>query len=273
MQDINHKVEKSIAFLRSNGIYEVDVAIVLGTGLSDLDAILSHRQVIPYSSIPSFPTPTVDSHKGLFIYGIYEGKRVVLLSGRFHYYEGYEMDEVTYYVHVLKALSVKELIITNASGGLNPHFSNGEIIMVNDHINMFPANPLRGWNDDTLGVRFPDMLKTYPIELREKMQIAAATIGYSLKQGVYLGWQGPTLETPAEYKMARMLGADVLGMSSVPEVIVAKYRSIPVLMLSTVSNECFPISKLKETTLEEVIKIMNQSAAQMTKLIQQYLKN
>jgi purine-nucleoside phosphorylase len=272
MKGISSKVENSVAYLNAQGISEIDVAIVLGTGLSDLDAILSHRQIIAYRDIPEFPTTTVDSHKGLFIYGKYEGKRVVLLSGRFHYYEGFEMDEVTYYIHVLKALNVKELIITNASGGLNPHYTNGEIIMVNDHINLFPINPLRGQNDETLGVRFPDMLKTYPIALREKMQIAAATISYSLKQGVYLGWQGPTLETPAEYKMARMLGADVLGMSSVPEVIVAKYRSIPVLMLSTVSNECYPISKLKESTLDDIITIMNKSAAQLTKLIQQYLK-
>ncbi|MFM2394147.1 MAG: hypothetical protein RLZZ546_2129 [Bacteroidota bacterium] len=269
---LKERLDKTCNFLRSIAIGSIDCAIILGTGLSKVEELVKEGVMIDYKDIPSFPVSTVDSHKGRLIYGKIHNKKVLMLSGRFHYYEGYDMHDVTYYIHVLKEMGVNQLIITNASGGLNPHLSNGDIVLVTDHINLFSQHPLRGFNDESFGPRFPDMLNAYPLNLRQKMKVAALKLNYKLKEGIYLGWQGPSLETPAEYKMARILGADILGMSSVPEVIVAKYRDIPIVMLSVVSNECFPKSKLKEATLEEIIHIMESSGDQMKKIINQFLQ-
>ena len=174
---------------------------------------------------------------------------------------------VTYYIHVLKALGVKTSILTSASGGLNPHYKEGQIVMINDHINLFPSNPLRGMNDEQLGPRFPDLLLAYPTDLQTLASDGANSLNIDLKKGVYLGWQGPSLETPAEYKMANILGADLVGMSTIPEVIVNKYRGIRTLAFTIVSNVCFPKSALNETTVDEVIKVVNNNAKDLQKLI------
>lgn len=268
---LKERLFKTCEFLRSKGIRDADCAIILGTGLSKVEELCIDPIFINYGEIPLFPVSTVESHKGRMVFGKINNQRVLILSGRFHYYEGYDMEDVTYSIHVLKELGVNHLILTNASGGLNPHYKNGDIIMVSDHINLFPQHPLRGINDESMGLRFPDMLNAYSRELRTKMKVAAKKIKYHLKEGVYLGWQGPSLETPAEYKMARILGADVLGMSSIPEVIVAKYREIELVMLSIVSNECFPISKLKETSLAEIVEVMDKSSENMKNIIFHYL--
>jgi purine-nucleoside phosphorylase len=270
--ELQQKIDASLAFLQSQNIENADIAVVLGTGLSGLEDILLDKTIVPYKDIPHFPVSTVEGHKGRLIFGTFEGKKIVLLSGRFHFYEGYSMSEVTYYIHVVKALGIGQLIITNAAGGLNPHYTVGDLVVVKDHINMFPINPLREISDSGLGDMFPDMMRAYDVSLRQKLKESAKNTGIAIREGVYLGWQGPSLETPAEYKMARNFGADVLGMSSIPEVIVARYRSIPVLMISVSSNACYPQSIIKETTLDEVIDVMNKSGSKLKELLTDYLK-
>jgi purine-nucleoside phosphorylase len=262
------KINETITYLNANGIITAQIGIVLGTGLSGLESILDNAISINYGDIPHFPKSTVEGHNSRLIYGTFAGKAIIMMSGRFHFYEGYTMDEITYYIHVLKALGIDEMIITNASGGINPMLTEGEIVLVKDHINLFPFNPLRGWHDDSLGPRFPDLTKAYPIELRQKIK----TLVPSIKEAVYLGWQGPSLETPAEYRMAQIIGADIVGMSSIPEVIIAKYRSIPVLLLSIVSN-VVDFENAKEATIEDIMQVMHNSGQTMKKMITDYLQN
>lgn len=264
-------IEETANYLRNRGVIDIDAAIVLGTGLTEIKDFIHSGVEIDYIDIPQFPVPTVESHDGKLFYGKFNDKHILIIAGRFHYYEGYDMDEVTYYVHVLKALNAKQLIITNAAGGLNPHFKSGDIVVVNDHINLFPVNPLRGRNDDHYGVRFPDMMQVYSTELILKFKEAAQQSNIDIKEGVYLGWQGPSLETPAEYKMIRSLGADLVGMSSVPEAIVAKYCKIPLLMISIVSNMCFPLSEIKEVTIEEIILNVKLSAEKLKEILKAFI--
>ena len=258
---------QSTEYLHNRGIQSVDVALVLGTGLSATSILSDIELEIPYSEIPGFPISTVDGHDGVLSYGALAGKKILVLRGRFHYYEGYEMQAITFYVHVLAMLKTGMLLITNAAGGLNPHFKGGDLVLVTDHINLFSSHPLRGQWPERLGPRFPDMLRAYSAKWQKKLQMSAKEMDLELKKGVYLGWQGPSLETPAEYKMARMLGADLVGMSTVPEVIVAKFRGLEVAVVSVVSNVCFPISDLTETTIEEVLSVMQQSAPKLANLI------
>jgi purine-nucleoside phosphorylase len=264
---ILYKVEDSINYIRSLTSSKPRIAIVLGTGMHSIIESVSNKVEIEYSNIPHFPVSTVRSHKSKLIFGDIKGVSIVLVAGRFHYYEGYNMEEVTYYVHVLKSLGVDTSILTSASGGLNENFKEGELVLIDDHINMFPENPLRGQNDEKLGPRFPDMLNAYPQYLKEVAMSKSASLNIALKRGIYLGWQGPTLETPAEYHMAHNLGADLVGMSTIPEVIVNKYRSINTLALTIVSNICYPPSAIKETTIDEVINVVNKNALKLQKLI------
>jgi purine-nucleoside phosphorylase len=267
MISLIQKINEATAYVRSHIDFSIDIALTLGTGLSSLETLIEKPIVIPYQSIPYFPTSTVTGHNGKMILGKLEDKYLLILSGRVHYYEGYDMDEVTFYIHILKELGVKELIITNASGGLNDAYEQGQIIMVQDHINMFPQNPLRGLHHEALGPRFPDMLQAYSVALRNKMK----NIYSDLQEGVYLGWPGPSLETKAEFKMAKLIGADIVGMSSVPEVIVAKYRSLPVLMLSVVSN-VVNFDSDEEILLEDILHQMQKSAEKLKSMIQAYCK-
>lgn len=264
---ISSKVEESLSYIRKFTTARPGISIVLGTGLQSLIEVVEDAVVINYKDIPHFPVSTVQSHKGQLIFGQINGKDIVLVAGRFHYYEGYSMEQVTYYIHVLKALGIHTSIMNSASGGLNPHYKEGNLVMIKDHINMFPKSPLRGQNDESQGPRFPDMLNAYPKNLRSAALTCARSLNIDLKSGVYLGWQGPALETPAEYKMARGFGADLVGMSTVPEVIVNKYREINTLAFTIVSNLCFPISALEETTVESVIKTVNENAKQLKELI------
>ncbi len=260
------EIQASVSFLRNKGIQKADKAIVLGTGLSGMEDLLTDTIIVEYDEIPHFPKSTVQGHKSRLIYGKCYSQSLILMSGRFHFYEGYTMEEITSYIHVLKDLGINELILTNASGGVNPVLTEGEIVMVKDHINLFPFNPLRGYNDDDLGPRFPDLVKAYPMELRNKVK----AIRPDIKEVVYLGWQGPSLETPAEYKMAHILGADIVGMSSIPEVIVAKYRSIPTLLLSVVSN-VVNLEDAQEASIEDILNVMSSSGHDLKKLLQDYL--
>ncbi|HRD08859.1 MAG: purine-nucleoside phosphorylase [Saprospiraceae bacterium] len=261
------QIEEAANYLQNRGVHQIDTAIVLGTGLSATSIIEEATLTINYSEIPGMPTSTVEGHDGTLVYGKRNSKWILILKGRLHYYEGYNMEQITFYVHVLAQMKCRVLFITNASGGLNPHYKAGDLVLVTDHINLFSQHPLRGQWPAEFGPRFPDMLHAYPIWWQDKFIENAVRNNISLRKGIYLGWQGPSLETPAEYRMARLLGADLVGMSTVPEVIVAKFRSLDVAVISVVSNVCFPISKLTPTTIEEVLQVMKASAQPLADLI------
>lgn len=250
-----------------------ELAIILGTGLGSLANQIEEAIHIPYRNIPHFPVSTVPSHAGELITGYLNGKAVLLLSGRFHYYEGYSTEDITFPIKLLKVLGIKKLIITNAAGGIDPEYESGDIVAVNDHINLLPEHPLRGPNDERFGPRFPDMLNAYNKKLLEITESACQRLGMPFKSGVYVALPGPSMETPAEYKFVRNIGGDLVGMSTVPEVIVAHYCGIEVLVLSTVSNVCYPLSRLTETTLESVIETVEQATPKLMALVAEILNN
>lgn len=271
--ELSQKIKETVSFIESSGFQSASSALVLGTGMGEMEDLLTEKIEILYSNLPHFPVSTVKSHAGKLIFGKIGGTSIILVSGRFHYYEGYSLKEATYYIHVLKALGVTDIFFTNASGGLNPHFKAGDIVLVTDHINLFPDNPLRGINDESQGPRFPDMLSTYNKKTIAELVELCKSLGIKIQKGVYLGWQGPSLETPAEYKMARILGADLIGMSTTPEVIVAKYYNMNICVLSIVSNQCYPISTITETTIDQVIAVVKASSGQINLLLSEYFKN
>jgi len=242
-------------------------AIMTGTGLASIVDQLEVIKSIPYSEIIHFPTSTVQSHTGSLVLAKHEGESVVILAGRWHYYEGYSTKELTLPIRVLAALGVDTMLFTNVAGGVNPHYQAGDIIAIADHINTIPDNPLRGAHDERLGLRFPDMLHTYSAKLRQLLQEAASKYDLSIKEGIYYGLQGPSLETPAEYKMIHRLGADLVGMSTVPEVIVARHCKMEVAALSIVSNVCYPTARITETTIEEVIDIASAASAKLNEVL------
>lgn len=272
MTSLFDKIHESKTFIDSILTCDAKIAVVLGTGLGDFAQSLTDIVEIPYSEIPHFPISTVESHHGKLVFGYKSGVPVVVMSGRFHYYEGYSAAELTFPIRVLKALGVNKMIMTNAAGGINPHFNEGDIVQVTDHINLVPDHPLRGHNDERLGLRFPDMLQAYDKGMILSFEKIADDLGILLRQGVYLGLQGPSLETPAEYKMARIMGADILGMSTIPEVIVAKHAGIQVAVFSIVSNVCFPKSALTETTVEAVIATVKKSVEKVQRLFDAYFE-
>lgn len=255
---------------RINGF--IKDAIILGTGMGDILIKLKLEKEIPYSEIPNFPISTVSSHKGSIIIGTIGVKRVIVFSGRFHYYEGYSMKEIGLPIRVLSMMGVENLYLTNVSGGINPEFNAGDLVLIRDHINLLPENPLRGNNDPRLGIRFPDMKNTYNQELQEKAKKLASKLGIALKTGVYCALQGPNLETPAEYQMLHRLGADLVGMSTVPEAIVARHAGLNILAISIVSNECYPVERIKETTIEEVINTAQKAGSKLSLLLSEILQ-
>lgn len=211
-------------------------AIILGTGLGALVDHIEDKQYIPYSEIPNFPVSTVEGHSGNLIFGKLGNKRVMAMQGRFHYYEGYDMKHVTFPVRVMKALGIKTLFVSNAAGGMNPSFEIGDIMIINDHINLFPEHPLRGKNYNELGDRFPDMSEPYSHRLINEAKEIAKEKGFSVVEGVYVGTQGPTFETPAEYRYFHRIGGDAVGMSTVPEVIVARHGGMEVFAVSVITD-------------------------------------
>jgi purine-nucleoside phosphorylase len=261
------QIQEAVALLRSKMDFQPRTGIILGTGLGQLTDDVDLVATVDYADIPYFAKSTVQSHKGKLVFGYLAGHPVVVMAGRFHYYEGWSMAQVTFPVRVMAMLGIERLIITNVSGGINPHFKAGDLVVVRDHINLLPDNPLRGENDERLGPRFPDMLYTYDVDLRKKSLENAKKAGIRAKEGVYLALQGPNLETPAEYAMMRRLGADCVGMSSVPEVLVARHMGLPVMMLSMISNVSFPPSAIKVTTVEEVIAVAQAAEPRMRQLI------
>lgn len=266
------EIQEAVAAVRRATDFQPRTGIILGTGLGNLanEVVLAAR--VAYSGLPHFATSTAPSHRGELIFGHLVGHPVVVMSGRLHYYEGWTMQQVTFPVRVLGALGIKRLIITNASGGVNPHLRSGDIVVVRDHINLLPENPLRGPNDERLGPRFPDMSQAYDPALRRLVLSIANEHHIRAFEGVYCALQGPNLETPAEYAMLRRLGGDCTGMSSVPEVLVARHQSIPVLMLSLVTNVSFPPDAIRETTAEEVIALASEAEPRLTLLVREALQ-
>ena len=245
--------------------------IILGTGLGQLIQNIEIELEIPYDTIPYFPVSTVESHKGKLILGKLSGKSVVAMQGRFHYYEGYSMKEVTFPVRVMKKLGIGHLFVSNAAGGLNPDYGIGELMIINDHIDLFPENPLRGKNLDEFGVRFPDMSEPYDLALVQKgLEIAAAN-GLKVHQGVYAAVQGPNLETKAEYNYLRKIGGDAIGMSTIPEVIVARHMEIPVFAISAITDLCSP-GKVRKISLAEVLAGAAKAEPGMSLIIRELVK-
>lgn len=231
------KIKQTAEYLQQNVKGEMPkLAIILGTGLGSLVDYIEDKQYFPYSQIPNFPVSTVQGHSGNLIVGNLGGKRVMAMQGRFHYYEGYDMKTVTFPVRVFKALGVETLFVSNAAGGMNKEFQVGDVMIITDHINLFPENPLRGKNYDELGPRFPAMTEPYDHKLIALADTVAAEKGLRLMHGVYVGTTGPTFETPAEYEYFRVIGGDAVGMSTVPEVIVARHADMRVFGLSVITD-------------------------------------
>jgi purine-nucleoside phosphorylase len=238
MSDINvlKRIEEARSFIAGKVSFKPELGLILGSGLGVLAELIEEAVVIPYAEIPHFPVSTVFGHAGELVVGRVKGKTVVLMKGRFHMYEGYSAEAVSFPVRVMKALGIQTLIVTNAAGGVNTNFEVGDLMLINDHINMTGRNPLIGPNEEALGARFPDMSEAYSRKLRKLAHKVAKEQGITLRDGVYIGLQGPTFETPAEIRMVRILGADSVGMSTVSEVIVARHAGVEVLGFSCVTN-------------------------------------
>jgi purine-nucleoside phosphorylase len=255
-----------------NKIGEIpNTAIILGTGLGELANEIDNKTEISYAEIPNFPISTVEGHSGKLIIGTLGGKRILAMQGRFHFYEGYSMKEVTFPVRVFQALGVKYLFVSNAAGGMNPSFDIGDIMLIEDHINMFPEHPLRGKNYDELGTRFPDMSEAYDKKLRMMAMQIANEKNIKLQHGVYVGVQGPTFETPAEYQFFRVIGGDAVGMSTVPEVIVANHAKMKVLAFSIITDLGVPgkIVEVSHEEVQEAAKIAQPKMAEIMRTIVQ----
>jgi len=265
-------IQESVDFIQQKISFKPETGIILGTGLGGLVDDIEIIDEIAYTDIPHFPKSTVASHQNRLVFGHLAGQPVVAMAGRFHYYEGYSMKEVTFGVRVLKFLGIKELIVSNVAGSTSQHIFPGDIVFIKDHVNLQPENPLRGANDERLGVRFPDMMKVYDLEKNQRALAIAKQSGIRAHEGVYVCLQGPNLETPSEYEFLHRIGGDLVGMSTVPEVIVARHSGLSVFALSVVSNQCYPKEIIKETTLESVIALAEETAPKMCQIVKGLLK-
>ncbi len=266
MTELKKNIEKARDYIKARGEFSPSIGIILGTGLGALAKEIKEKKEIPYTEIPHFPKPTVIAHAGNLVFGRIGKKEVVAMEGRFHYYEGYSMKEVTFPVRVMKELGIKTLIVSNAAGGMNPEFRGGDIVLISDHINLMGDNPLIGHNDDELGPRFPDMSEPYSRRLLKIAQEVASKEKINIKKGVYVAVPGPNLETAAEYRFLRVITADMVGMSTVPEVIAARHAGLEVLGISCITDECFP-DTLKPADINEIIRIASKAEPVMTRLI------
>ncbi len=266
MEGLKEKIKEAGQFIRKKTTLEPVLGIILGTGLGQLAQSIEIETTISYEQLPHFPVSTVESHAGRLIFGTLSGKKVVAMQGRFHYYEGYSMQEITFPVRVMRDLGIQILLVSNACGGLNPLFKAGDIMAITDHINLQGDNPLRGKNDDSMGPRFPDMHNCFDKDLIALAEEAALDLGIKLQKGIYVAVAGPNLETAAEYRFLRGIGADVVGMSTVPEVIVARHQGTKVLGFSLVTDMGLP-DALKPTNLDEIISVANKSEPILTRLL------
>ncbi len=269
---IYDQVQESLQYLQNRCSLKVRFGIILGTGLGNLTDEIEVHTEIPYGDIPHFPVSTVQSHKGKLIFGHLAGQPIIAMAGRFHYYEGYSMQQLTFPIRVLQQLGIERLIISNVSGSTNADIEAGDIVFIRDHMNLHPDNPLRGPNDERFGPRFPDMLRTYDRDLNAEALTIAAVHNIRAHEGVYVALPGPNLETPAEYEYLHRIGGDLVGMSTVPEVLVARHMGLPIFVLSVVSNKCYPPEEIQETTVESVIALAEEAEPKMTKIVIEVIK-
>jgi purine-nucleoside phosphorylase len=260
------EINEAVAYLQKRGITKPEVGVILGTGLGNrfVEEIQS-PVIVNYNSIPYFPISTVEYHKGRLIYGMVKGKKVLAMQGRFHYYEGYSLKQVTMPVRVMKLLGIEYLLISNAAGNLNLRWKKGQLMLLNDHISLLPDNPLRGENYDIFGPRFPDMSAPYSPQLNKKLRQIARRLKIKLNEGIYVAVQGPNLETRAEYRFLRQIGADAVGMSTVPEVIVANHMSLPCCAISVLTDDCDP-DNLEPVNIESIVKVAAKAEPLLTRL-------
>ncbi len=269
--ELQNQVNEALGYIRKHTKLKPIVGIILGTGLGGLVKEIKKETVLEYENIPHFPVSTVESHHGKLIFGELSGKKVVVMQGRFHFYEGYTMQQITFPVRVMKALGIKTLLISNAAGGMNPNFRKGDLMIIKDHINLQGDNPLIGKNEDDLGPRFPDMSEPYSKNLIDITEKTALDLKIKVQQGVFVAVQGPNLETKAEYRFLKYIGADAVGMSTVPENIVAVHMGLQVMGMSIITDECFPDS-LKPATVEEIIEVANNAEPKLTKIMKAVIK-
>ena len=272
MSNLKSKISETLEVIKKITTEEYPFGIILGTGLGGLAKDIDVKHEIEYENLPHFPLSTVESHQGKLIFGKIETKNVVAMQGRFHYYEGYSMEQITYPIRVMKFLGVKTLLVSNACGGMNPVYKRGDIMIMSDHINLLGDNPLIGMNEDELGPRFPDMSEPYNLELIELAEKIALENKIKVQKGVYVAVPGPNLETRAEYRFLRAIGADVVGMSTIPENIVANHMSMKVLGVSIITDECFP-DALRPVNVEEIIATAMSAEPKMTLIMKEVIKS
>lgn len=271
MSEIRDQLQETIPVIREKTQSCPKIGIILGTGLGALADEIEKEMVFSYRDIPHFPLSTVEFHAGNLIFGKISGKQIVAMQGRFHYYEGYSMKQITYPVRVMKDLGVETLIVSNAAGGLNPRFHASDIMLIRDHINLLGGHPLIGSNDDNLGMRFPDMSEPYNFKFIELIEQIALEENIKLQKGVFAAMTGPSLETRAEYRMLGIIGADVIGMSTVPEVIVAVHAGMKVLGMSVITDECFPDS-LQPVDIKEILRHAKKAEPNLIKLMKCFIE-
>lgn len=267
-----NKVQETVNYLKAKTNYTPEFGVILGSGLGSFTQDMVIDYTIPYREIPNFPVSTVQGHKGALVFGNIGSKQVVAMQGRFHFYEGYDMQTVTFPVRVMKYLGVSKLIVSNASGGVNSNYRVGDIVVIKDHINLFPDHPLRGQNDERFGPRFVNMSEPYSLDLIKQVKAVANQSQIEVKDGIYLGLQGPTFETLAEYKMVKILGADCVGMSTVPEVIVARHMNVDCLGISVITDMGDEES-IHEVNHHEVLEAAKKAEPKVRTLIKLFIEN
>jgi purine-nucleoside phosphorylase len=265
-------IEEAVDYIKRQGVESCNAAIVLGTGLSGLVKEIDIICQIPYDTIPHFVTSTVEFHAGKLIYGHIADKKVIAMQGRFHFYEGYTMQQITFPVRVMAQLGIQYMLLSNAAGAINPHFKKGQLMLITDHINLFPDNPLIGKNDNTLGTRFVDMSCPYSKSISNSIKNIAAQNNISLVEGIYAGVTGPNLETRAEYRFLRAMGSDAVGMSTIPEVIVCNHAGIPCAAVSVLTDECDP-DNLHAVNIEDIINVAMNAEPNLTLLFKNIIAN
>ncbi len=272
VKGLKAKIEESVNYISQYLRGTPEIGIILGTGLGNLSAQINERVEMDYGKIPNFPVSTSIGHRGVLVAGKIDGRNIIAMEGRFHYYEGYSMREVTYPVRVMKTLGAEILIVSNAAGGMNPEYESGDLMVITDHINLMGDNPLIGPNDESLGPRFPDMIEPYDGELVKLAEKIAKQLKIKVHKGVYVGVAGPNLETKAEYRFLRNIGADAVGMSTIPEVIVGVHMGMKILGISCITDECVP-ETLKPLDIEKVLAVAKKNEPVLSKLVTEVIKN
>lgn len=271
MTELRRQMEEAVDVIRKESALRPEIGIILGTGLGGFAPTIKTEATLPFKVIPHFPVPTVAAHAGNLVLGEVAGRKVVAMDGRFHYYEGYTMQEITIGVRVMKALGARLLIVSNACGGMNPQYEAGDIVLIEDHINLMGDNPLIGPNDDELGPRYPDLVEPYDKKLLDLAARIALAEGIRAHKGVYVAVSGPNLETRAEYRFLRIIGADVVGMSTVPETLVAVHMGMKVLGVAIVTDRCLP-DALKPANIEDIIRVANEAEPKLTRIVTRFIK-